>query len=186
MRPTPPKVAEAVVGLLIPPACREHVLGDLHERYTGPRRYVADAVGTVPRVIVSRIRRTTDPQVFVMEASALYFSFLAAARWLGGTSFLYERSGFLRLAIPALVALLALMLADAYARPGKRLPRKAVLEATLGVAFAFLSQAALSVTYPPSVVPGWIMISGGALSVVLVSTLRMLFPPDGRRPRAST
>ena len=33
MRLRPSKTAEAIVALFLPPACREEVLGDLHERY---------------------------------------------------------------------------------------------------------------------------------------------------------
>ena len=145
MKPAPPKVIEAVVGLLIPPACREHMLGDLHERYTSLQQYIADAVSAVPCVILSRIRRTTTPQVLLMEAFALYASFLAATWQFDGMPFLYEQRGFLRLAIPTVVALVGLMLGDAYASPGKRSPLKPILEAALGVAFAFLSQDRKSV-----------------------------------------
>ena len=186
MRPAPPKALEALLGFLIPYAYREHMLGDLHERYIGPWRYVSDAAGTVPRVILSRIRRTTDPQLFLVEASALYFSFLAAAWWLGGSTFLEERSAFLRLAIPAVAAMLALVLGDAYALPDDRLLRTSVREAALGAAFMFVSQAALWAIYPPWVLPSWVLFGGGAASVVLVSVFRMLFPPSGRRPRAAT
>lgn len=186
MEPGPPKVIEAIVGLLTPPACREHVLGDLHERYASPRQYIVDAVSTLPLVILSRIRRATDPQVLLMEAFALYVSFLVAARQLRSMSFLREEQGFLRLAIPTVMALVALMLADAYAHPGKRSLLKPVLEATLGVAFATLSQAALLATYSDLVVPAWVMMSGCGLSVLLVAALRLLFPPGGHRPRGAT
>ena len=122
MKPAPPRLMQVVVGILIPPACREHVLGDLYERYKSPGQYLAEALCTVPLVILSRIRRTTDPQVFLMEAFALYLSFLAATWQSGGMPFLHEKRGFLRLAIPVAVALAALMLGDAYAPPGKRSP----------------------------------------------------------------
>ena len=186
MKPAPPKVTEAVVGFLIPPACREYVLGDLHERYTSPQQYIADAVFTVPCVIVSRIRRTTAPPVFLMEAFALYLSFLCAAWKLEGMAFLHEQWGLVRLAIPTVVALVALMLGDAYANPGKRSPLKPFLEATLGVGFAALSQAALWTAGHELVLPRWIMISGGGVSVLLISTLRVLFPPGDNRPRGAT
>ena len=57
----PPALVDAVIRLLIPPACREHVLGDLWERYTSPRQYVIDALRTLPFVICSQMRRTFDP-----------------------------------------------------------------------------------------------------------------------------
>ena len=111
MKAVPSKTAEAVLGILLPPACREQVLGDLHERYTGPVRYFGDALSAVPCVIISRIRRTTDTQVLLMEAFALYLSFVGVA-WISGQSaFLFEPWGLLRLAIPTAVVLVALVLA---------------------------------------------------------------------------
>src|SRR5438132_13532205 len=119
MPSAPPRVMEAVVGFLLPPACREHVLGDLHERYTSRRHYLVDALLAVPLVIASRIRRTTDPDVFLMEALGLYVAF-------SGAAFLLDRSflehGLLRLAIPAAVILAVSTLAAAYADPRRRSP----------------------------------------------------------------
>src|SRR5262245_31327768 len=55
-RPSP--IAEAIVGRLLPPSCREVVLGDLHERYVSDRQYALDAIRTIPFVIWGQIRRT--------------------------------------------------------------------------------------------------------------------------------
>ena len=85
----------------------------------------------VPCVIVSRIRRMTDPLVLLMEALALYLSFLAASWALAGTAFLHEPRGLFRLAIPATVALGVLVLADAYLDPRKRSVLMPLLEATI-------------------------------------------------------
>lgn len=63
MHSAPPKTAERIVGFLIPPASREEVLGDLYERCTSSGQYILDALLVLPRVILSRIRRTTDAQV---------------------------------------------------------------------------------------------------------------------------
>ena len=59
----PPRWMEAAVSLLLPPACREPVLGDFQERF-GEREgrgrwlgYVGDVVTTVPQVLRSEIRR---------------------------------------------------------------------------------------------------------------------------------
>jgi hypothetical protein len=177
---------EAIVGFLIPPACREHVLGDLHERYSGRLQYALEAACTVPLVILSRIRRTTDPQVLLMEGFAIYGSFLVAAWWLQQVQFLEQQEGFLRLVIPTAVMLLALMLRDAYATGAKGRPLQPIFEAALGVSFGFLSQATLSIGNPDLTVPRWIMIYGALLSLLLVSTLRFSFPPDQNRPRGAT
>jgi hypothetical protein len=183
MKPAPPKLMEAMLGLLIPPACRQEVLGDLHERYMSARQYIVDAVRIVPLVIASRLRRTTDPQVFLMQAFAVYFSFLGAAWQLRGTSFLNEHSGFLRLTIPTAAAMLALMLADAYANPQKRWLLKPIVDAAFGVASAFLTQAVLSLARGELVVPAAIMIFGGGMGMLLVSALRLIFPSAANRPQ---
>src|SRR5689334_16160478 len=117
MRPHPSKTAEAAVAVFVPPACRAEVVGDLYERYRSPGQYGMDAVRTIPLVILSRIRRTADSQVVVMQALALYASFLGAA-WLKDRAFLSGDWGLFRLAIPAGMAMLGLILEDAYAKPG--------------------------------------------------------------------
>src|SRR6516225_7621174 len=92
MRSGPSKVAEAIVTLLLLPACREEVLGDLHERYRSPLQYGVEALCTVPLVILSRIRRTSDPRVLLIQAFALYASFLTAA-WFKDAGLLQAQWG---------------------------------------------------------------------------------------------
>jgi uncharacterized protein involved in exopolysaccharide biosynthesis len=55
----PHPLAERVVGWFLPPACREHVLGDLYERNATTGRYLWDAVRTVPFAVWGQVRRTT-------------------------------------------------------------------------------------------------------------------------------
>ena len=174
---SPPRVAEAVVRILLPPACREHVLGDFQERYQNPRQYVIEAARTIPLVILSRIWRTTDLQIFTMEAFSLYVSFAIAAWWLGSDSFLYE-DGFARIAIPTAVTLLALVIEDAYRPEGKRSPLAPIADAMLAIGFALLSQFALDKLSPELAVPKPILIVGATMGAFLVATVRMLFPPD--------
>jgi hypothetical protein len=186
MKAAPSKAAEAVLGVLIPPACREQVLGDLRERYNGPVRYFSDALSAVPCVIISRIRRTTDPQVLLMEAFALYLSFVGVA-WISGQSaFLYEPWGLVRLAIPTAVVPVALVLADAYADPARRSPIKPMAQTAFCIGLAFLSQATFWATDPELAVPARIMLYGAGISLVLVSALRIFFPNDDNRPRGAT
>jgi hypothetical protein len=94
-----PSKSPSVVAVLVPPACRA-VPGDLHERFRSPLQYTSDVC---PRslVIISRMRRTADPQSDT--AFALYMSFLGGMvqRWA-----VYEQWGLLRLAIPAAMAML--------------------------------------------------------------------------------
>lgn len=179
----PGRLIEAIATLLIPPACREHVLGDLCERNESPQQYVLELIQTFPLVLVSRIRRTTDAAVLLMEAFTLYISFLVLASSPEQASFLYEHQGFLRIAIPVAVALLGLILADAYANPGKRSPLKPILGVALAAAFAFLSQPVLRAVNPELMLPTPIMILGGSVGTLLVSTLRFIFPPPADRPQ---
>jgi hypothetical protein len=176
MKPAPPKAVETVVGILIPPSCREHVLGDLHERYQSPGQYLGDVLSTVSSVIVSQIRRTTDPQVFLMGACALYASFLGAAWISEGISFLNAQAGFVRLAIPVLTALFTLLLANAYITVETSARYAPILKPALAIAFAFLSQAILRAVNPELSIPVPIMTFGGGVGVLLLATLGVLFP----------
>ena len=167
---------EILFRLLLPPASREHVLGDLHEKCKSPWRYFVEAVSVLGPVIVSRIRRTTDLQVFLMEAMAVYLSFSAAALWLGQKAFLYDQAGFLRLAISTAVTVAGLLLCNAYSDPGKQFSLiKPILQSAGSLALSFLGQAAIFDTCASLAVPFGIMLYCGCISFVLVSTLRMLF-----------
>ena len=168
----PPVYLEYVFGWLLPPACREHVLGDLHERYESPRRYVIEGLSVLPPVIVSRIRRTTDGHVLLMEIFALYASFVAAALCLGQKDFLYEHAGFGHVAIPTTIATIGLLFSNAYSRRSRPL-----IASTSSLALAFFGQAAIFNSYPASAVPFNVMSVGSCMSILFVSTLRMLFPP---------
>ena len=170
----PPKAIEAMVAILIPPACREEVLGDLHERFTSTQQYIADSVFAVPCVVASRIRRTTDSQILAMEAFAVYLSFLCAAWQWAGRAFLGEQRGLIRLAIPTVAALIALILRRAYAVPGRRSRWAPFLDGAAGTGGAVLSQAALWNIERELVLPLWILISGCATSVLLLAALRMV------------
>jgi hypothetical protein len=162
----PPAWMETLAGLLIPPACREHVLGDLQERYKSPAHYLADVLRTAPAVIYSRVRRTTDPRVPFMEAFALYTPFLVAAWWLTGSSFLYEQRGLGRLAIPAAAGLLALRLADAYRRPAQPPRYQPLLDAAWAVAWA-MAAAVIAARIPQP-----ITLSASSAGLLLLTALR--------------
>ena len=172
----PSKAAEAIVAVLVPPASREEVLGDLHERYSSPSQYGFDALRTIPLVIFSRIRRTTDPLVLPMQAFVLYLSFLIAA-WLQDGAFLHGQAGLMRLAIPAAIVMLGLILDDAYAKPGQRSPLKLIRGPVLGFALALAAQGVFRIADPNLAIPAWIAFYGCAISLPLSSALRILFPP---------
>jgi hypothetical protein len=169
-------VIDRIVGIFIPPACREEVLGDLRERNEGVQLFIYDALRTVPFAIVSRIRRTTDSVVLLMEAFCCYVSFLAVA-WVAEPSMAASREGLLRLAIPGAIALGVLVVADAYANPRK----KSVLRPFIAVALAFAVVFLVHVIHP--LLPGMMLAVGSGMSVMLLVVLRMMFPPLADRPQ---
>jgi hypothetical protein len=175
----PPKWLEKIVGILMPPACREELLGDLHQRFLSKLHYIADAWYTVPAVICSRIRRTQQGPVVLMEALALYASFVTAARWVDEAYLVRTPFGLTKLAIPAAAALAALVLNDVYADPRKRSPLRPLIGAALAALFAFATQS-LPWTLPIAVVG-----CGTGMGIALVTTLRWLFPPDESKTRGA-
>lgn len=167
---------EAIAAILIPPACREEVLGDLYERNVTPREYARDALRTVPLVIAGRVRRTSDPGLLAMHAVVLYLCFFGAA-WFKAPALLYERWGLWRLAIPCAAGMLVLLLEGAYAdlrdAPALRLLRGPMF----ALAGACVSQAALWADRSPLTLPFSIVLLGGLLALLLTSAISLLFQP---------
>ena len=180
MSTSPPKAAQAIVALLIPGACREEVLGDLQERSASRAQYFGDALSTVPLVILSRIRRTSDPQLLLMCAFVLYLSFYGAA-WFRNPSLLYEPWALVYIAIPGAVALLAIGLEDAYARSGHRSPLRLIRGPLLGAVWTILCQCALWSSHSRLALPLWTVLYGSAMALLLTSGLRILFAPPSTR-----
>jgi len=172
----PPKTLEAIIGLFVPPACREEVLGDLCERYTGPVHYLGLAISVIPCVIASRIRRTADARVLLMETLLIYASYLAAA-WYTDRTLLMDEWGFFRLAIPSVLAVAFMMLEDAWSRVREKSPLRFTGEVALGMLFAFLWMARR--------LPDTLNLIGAGVSLLLVSAVRILFRPQIGRPQAA-
>jgi hypothetical protein len=168
-----------IFGWLLPPACREHVLGDLQERAKSRWQFVKEATSVLAPVIVSRIRRVTDAQVVLMQALAVYISFVAAAWYSGENSFLYQQAGLIRLAVPTAVSIAVLLLCAAYAHPERQSVWRPALHAAISIAAGLLGQALVFDTWPNFAVPLLVLLEGGSIAVVLVSTLQMLFPSMG-------
>jgi hypothetical protein len=82
------------------------------------------------------------------------------------------------LAIPTLLTAAGLLLANAYADPETPFSwKQPILQSAGGIALALLGQALILDTRPSLAVPFSIMACGSCLSLVLVSTVRTLFPP---------
>ncbi len=179
MAPGPPKVVETSIGWLIPTACREEVLGDLRERYRNSGQYFFDAAATIPCVIYSRIRRTTDAVLAVVEAASMYAMLVLAAWWLD-RRVLWDESGYVRLAIPPAIILIVMILGDAYGDPRARGldPVRAPMR---GFGLAFLVQ--LDIRLTPWGLPPAVFAVGVALAWLTVATLRIIFTPVPGRPQ---
>ena len=175
MEPTshPPKIIETIAGLLLPRACREQVLGDLHERYVSPFQYTLDVVRTLPFAVASQIRRRSSLQSILSDALAIYVPFLVSAILLTGRAFLTaDPPGWIRLAIPTLIAVMALVLRDTYAATGKGSSPSAGPDAIFGVACALLSQLLLAVVGLNLLLPRPSLIGGGSLALLALVIAR--------------
>jgi hypothetical protein len=160
----PSRRLETFVGLWIPPACREEVLGDLHEKYSGPWQYVSLAMCVVPFVILSRIRRTTDIFILATDALLIYGSFLAAT-WYTDKTLLAGQWGFLRLTIPTVLNLGVLILERAW--DFKTIwPRALINGAVFGISIYF-------------------SLNGWFASSMLVTAFERLFLPETILPRGT-
>jgi hypothetical protein len=179
MESGPSKIAEALVYWLLPPACREEILGDMRERNQSSTAYLIEAVCTVPLVIYSRILRTTDAVLASMEAVSMYTAFVMSAWWLD-RELLFREYGYARLALPMAIFMAAILLADAYSDPKKRSPLKPLFGPTLGFALTFALEL-----IPKGALPVAVLSWGGALSVLIVSTLRLGFPPATEQLQAA-
>jgi hypothetical protein len=149
----PPKALERVVGLLLPPACREEVLGDLCEKYKSPWQYVTTAARVVPSVILSRIRRTTDFQVLVIETSVLYGAYIASA-WHQNHASLHEPE-LRHLAIPTIETMAVLVLERAWDQKFASIFTGVVV----GISVYFDA-------------------TGGFTGLLIISGVRILLPPE--------
>jgi hypothetical protein len=134
----PPETFERIVRLLVPPASREHVMGDLYERYSSRRQYLVDVLCTLPFVFASRIRRTSNIPLLVLTALFLRFAVFQGA----------PRNNGLIALIPAAVAMLVLVLRDVYRTLTPNWPRQAAIDVLLYAGAVLLSEAVLALSEP--------------------------------------
>ena len=161
------------------------MLGDLCERYTSRGQYLREASITVALVVLSQVRRTTPPALWIAQAAAFYVSFSSAASQVADVAFLNAASSLLQLAVPMVVGLFALVLRDAYAAPARRSPQQMALDTAFGVAFALVSQALMESLRPEWALPYRVTIAGAAVSLLTVSTVRLLIRRSIPPPRQS-
>lgn len=96
-------------------------------------------------------------------------------------TFIAEDFGLLRLAVPAAISLTGLMPADAYANPNGRSGLPPLRRPSMGITFAVLSQAVLTMGDPQLAIPLPVTISRAGLSFLLLPGLRLLSVADSPR-----
>ena len=170
VEPGPPKVIEVLVWFLLPPACRESVVGDLHERYRSLPQYVWDAVWSVPLVIASRIKRTTDAGLLLLEGLALYLAFVTSGRFADDAQFLHQPKAYVRLAFPVVAALLAVVLLDAYASK-----QNGLVYGPVAAMVGIWIQLKLTAAHPAWALPPHVLVYATGLGLLLVGSLRIFF-----------
>ncbi len=111
----PPRLLSSIVGHFLPPATREHVLGDLAEQYVSPSRYLWDACRILPFVVASQIRRSWGARVLAVSGLSLWYLLVMAAALtdVSETQFYAGDAWISRIATVACV-LTAMTLLDAY------------------------------------------------------------------------
>jgi hypothetical protein len=135
----PPPWLEFLISRVVPPACREHVLGDFSERYTSPRQYAADALRTLPFVIAGQIRRTSDSLGLLMCVipAFVFFGGLRSPDVVGSMM-------WLRALAPTMGVAIAMLLRSAYRKPDSPSSRQAVVDAAAaGACVLMLGQAVM-------------------------------------------
>ncbi|MGA9885697.1 MAG: hypothetical protein WBQ34_18420 [Candidatus Acidiferrales bacterium] len=185
MKDGPSRAIESIVAHLVPPARREEVLGDLHERYEGPAQYLLDVLRTVPHVVASQIRRTTDPRLVIFEAFALYIAFLAAPAQPGGGSLIFKPETLLQALIPVVIALVVLRLIDAYSTAPRSL-LMTLAQSALAVAISYGADELVRFEYPGLALPRAALLSGGVLALFVLWFLRSFVLGTGTVARPAT
>ena len=166
METRPPALAEAVVRALVPPSSREHVLGDLHERFTSTRQYLLDALAALPFVVGSRIRRTTHPIGFVFTVVFLWFAVFYGP----------SQKSWLTASIPSVAGALAFVFRDAYRTIKPRYVREAAFDAAAFALAAALSQGLVALIAPDLILSVPALTVGLPLGSLVLFLLRVQMP----------
>ena len=104
---------EAIATRLVPPACREHVLGDLAETSAGNRHYVRNLLSALPSLVGSQIRRRATIAGIIFNAFISIFAFLIP-QGFPQAPFFAEAWAVPRLAVPWALWVIGSALAAAY------------------------------------------------------------------------
>lgn len=184
MSPAVPRSLERGIGWLVPPASREHVLGDLAELYRSPGQYLWDALSVLPGVILGQIRRTTDPPRML----ALTLVLVGMLHTRGAT--------MMGALLPALLVLLTQVIRHAYFPCVSRVSfgvalRRALIDMGLVAGAVLLCEGLVAVWAPAWLLPAVVFkLSLPSFCVLhfvahLQNPAGMIWPPPSARPMSA-
>jgi hypothetical protein len=168
----PPANLEKLVRWLVPASSREHVVGDLNERYRSPGRYLVDALCVLPFVIASQVRRSSSlPRVVVRAFVLWYGAFLGTRQesWLVAT-------------LPTVLATVALILRDAYrptapSSPSPTPPFAAAFDIAMVCACVLVTETAAALWAPELLLSRQALVFGVPFGCAVLFILRVQNPP---------
>jgi len=176
METRPPRIIEAIIERLVPPASRESVLGDWNESYASTPDYVLRALSALPLLVASQVRRTFNVERVVSQAVVLYLAY--ALVFFARPSSLLAHEVLIPILIVICTALLALVIRDAYADPEDRSATRAIRDACIAIAVVVCVEAILSVSHLSRwMLPWWLVFSGGSASIPMLFMVRWFFRP---------
>jgi len=166
----PPAVIDWFVRVLIPPAVREAVVGDLWERYRSPLQYASEAMKVLPYVVASQIRRSTNLPLLATQAVLLFGCLGGFVAKEGPRASAIDAPTWQGAALAATAALIGLVLRDAYRKTERWSARRGVFDIVTVVSCVLLSQALIAVAASPD----WLLSPTRAL-LFAISALPGLF-----------
>ncbi|MBN9544822.1 MAG: hypothetical protein J0I19_05065 [Alphaproteobacteria bacterium] len=128
----PPERLEWLVQVLIPPAAREAVAGDLRELYRSPSQYIAMAARTIPFVLIGHIRRNANPPVLAIQGFFIFCCLMATSLVPAGPG------GWTLAVLVSAFVLAATLLADAYQEQNPPSPKRAIIETIIVTALVVM------------------------------------------------
>jgi len=173
METRPPEIVASLVRVLVPPASREHVLGDLQERYRSPPQYLADALKALPFIIASRLRRTTHPLGLLLAGAFFYWAVFWGNR----------QESWVAALIPTLTTLVLLAVRDVYRALAPRWARVIAIDIAVAASGVLLSQLILAATAPGLVLTPMTLGVGFPLGFVVLFFVRWQSPTGIHQPR---
>ena len=160
------EVVLKVVRALVPPASREHVLGDLLERCESPRQFLRETLRALPYVIWSRLRRTTHPLWLLIVGAFL--------SW--GVFWANLQNSVAAALIPALLTLAVYALRDVYRAPVSSWLRASLADIWIAAVAVLLSQALLFVFAPSLMLARTTLLFGFPCGFIVLFFLRLQSP----------